>query len=483
MRKTVYLFLALIAAVLLFTGCENFLDSEGVSDQIKQNIKYANTTPCTIPITTETGSGIITKPAGGEAKVKPSDTFNLAFSAESDHQFLRWEIYDSATGKAIENGTYLKIEDLKMIDTTCNFVKLPENSNIKLAIRAITAVRPQIYLTGPVYSSDGSPRNSTLIARFDHSMDENSFYFSDEEKQKLKNELGITDNDFIFADASHNNVCYAYKKDGKKHYKNIEITADFEPTDNEVNVSGYSRDIATYYDVPFFTDSNKKILNIPAQLDPPIASFKNLTITIGKNAYYLSENNHITMRESKSWCFNLWGNKHKDPLIYHPDFPTNYNFYPKITNDSGEELTHEQEDNYDPGSASSNESSYKTSSDTEKIRLGFAFTAKDEWGCGLKKYFIIKFLDAVPDATGSTIYEVTVPYLKRRTELPSNSERLTAIAEAGTLDNIYWIDIPRNERLSAAKSYSFQVFAENHDLIRSFDKEIFHIKITSQANN
>ena len=71
---------AFLCMVFLFSSCENFLKAKGTADVIQQAIDYANSTKYSIKVNTEKGSGIVTKPAAGEALVKVSDTFSLSFS-------------------------------------------------------------------------------------------------------------------------------------------------------------------------------------------------------------------------------------------------------------------------------------------------------------------------------------------------------------------------------------------------------------------
>ena len=250
--KRVFVFT--ILAALFLTSCENFLKAKEVQSQIEDSIAYANASVYTIAITTEKSSGIVTKPAGGEAKVKPSDTFNLSFYAESDHQFIRWEVYNTTTNKAIESNEYFTIENPDLPDTNGTFIKTPESSNIKLGVRAISAQRPQIYHNMPIYTVDGAPRNTFITVKFDHDMEtHDTIYFSKKEQEELKKELNLADNDFLTTDLDFYGegiTCYGYIKDGKKYYKNISIVSD--------DSSGYNNDPLNYFDIPYLEKNNIK---------------------------------------------------------------------------------------------------------------------------------------------------------------------------------------------------------------------------------
>ena len=478
MKKT-FIFTTILAALVL-TSCENFLKAKDVQSQIEESIAYANADQYTIVVDTEKGSGIVTKPAGGEAKVKPSDTFNLAFYAESDHQFVRWEIYDLTINKKIEGNDYLTIENPNLPDTTCTLVKTPENSNIKLGVRAISAERPQIYFTAPAYSQEGVHRNSTIVVRFDHNMDENSIYYTDEEKQQLKEELGITDEDFLIADENRGCVCYGYKKDGTKHFKNIRIIPDSEPTDWENQVLGYSKDIYDYYDVPYFIDVYHRILHIPSKVDAPVGAFRKLTVIINKDCFYSLNDNHITMRESKSWLFALqeYGDKgfeidgpgrYKNPYIAVNNAETSivYTTSNVYLNANGQYVTYEEDGINEPPVEQLKKpsglpgSSIPESSDTEYIRLGFAFTVNDYTGTGIQPEFTITFCNADPDESGETEYVVKVPYQSRRNVELSN-DNLMSVGYAGEMSDLYWVEIERGERLKYKKAYSFQLNFANY---------------------
>lgn len=484
--KRVFVFI--ILAALFLTSCENFLKAKEVQSQIEDSIAYANASVYTIAITTEKSSGIVTKPAGGEAKVKPSDTFNLSFYAESDHQFIRWEVYNTTTNKAIESNEYFTIENPDLPDTTATLIKVPENSNITLGVRAITAVRPQINFTAPNYITGGVHRNSTITVRFDHNMDENSIYYTKEEKQKLKDELGLSDSDFLISGEEKGYVCYGYKKDGKKHFKNIQIESDSVPSDWENQALGYSKDIYDYYDVPYFEDKYNRILKLPASLDPPVGQFDTLTVIINKDCFYSLDNNtHVTMRESKSWLFNLQKNGDKGFTIEGP-YP---NRNPHISVNNGSTYivytcTNEYIDNNNivtytetglseppveqlklPSGAQETLSmpaplSIPESSDPEKIKLGFALCVNDYTGTGVKPYFTIIFCNAEPDEAGNIQYRVKVPYLSRKYE-EDYGDTIRATGYAGEMTDLYWVEIPRTERLSEAKAYSFKLEFENYE--------------------
>lgn len=173
--------MTVLCIVCLLSSCDNFLKGSKNREALERLIEYANTEKYKIKVDAPKGSGIVTKPAAGEADVKPSDSFDLSFNSESDSQFLRWEAYNSLTDEALADNTYLQIENPLMIDTTCTFLQEPEDENIQLAIRAITAKRPRIIRAIPIDQETGVPRNSQIRFLFDRfNMDPDCIYYSQE---------------------------------------------------------------------------------------------------------------------------------------------------------------------------------------------------------------------------------------------------------------------------------------------------------------
>lgn len=299
-------------AATLFSSCDSFQNSQEVKSQIVQQIDYANTNPYKIVIEAKKDSGIITKPASGEANVKPTDTFNLSFSAETDCQFLKWEVYNTATGQDIQDNSYLKIENPMMVDTTCDFVKAPEDSKIQLGIRAVTAKRPQIVLTKPTYQETGSPRTSNIQVLFDKAnMDPDSIYYTEQEMKALKKELKLKTSDFLKGDTTNcNDKYYGYKKDGIKHFKNIQISS--------AKVDG--QPLTEYFFDPYWAKEPNEIggstLIIQTTNQPAIPNGVTLFVTLDKNFCYFEEEIPVTLRESITWAYKTIDREYIKPEIF-----------------------------------------------------------------------------------------------------------------------------------------------------------------------
>lgn len=482
MKKSGFLtlFSGAFLCIALFTSCENFLKAKEVQSQIEDSIAYANASVYTIAVTTEKSSGIVTKPAGGEAKVKPSDTFNLSFYAESDHQFIRWEVYNSVSNEKIENNLYLSIENPDMVETTCTLVKTPENSDIKPEIRVVAVERPQVYFTSPNYSDDGTPRNARIEVEFDKDISEDSIYYTNEEIVQLKKD-GISDNKLL--KIPETDIVYGYEKNGHKFYKNIQITSG--------NNAWFYEDPFDYYDYPYF--ESKRTLVINTRILPPVEQFGKLTITLDKGFFYLFEDKTpVTMRESKKWLYSIKERETEEPYfsqtasalrIYNSD--SKQLWYAAITRNSlwvtdnntaiqtcYNNSTDEQiaaalkqlvEDNtkslnapvnLENPNVPLNDKLIPKSSDSDYIRLGFNFSVIDKGGSNLKPYFYIVFYNPKDE---DTPYYVQVPYYSR-----SENDKVCT-GQANISEDIYWVNIPRDEQLSEKKIYYFTLDAQDND--------------------
>ena len=81
-----------VFASFLFTGCENFLKSQEVKEEIVQAIDYNNAPYYPIAIEAVKGSGTIRTHLSGTALQKVTDTFTVKFEPESGYKFIRWEM-------------------------------------------------------------------------------------------------------------------------------------------------------------------------------------------------------------------------------------------------------------------------------------------------------------------------------------------------------------------------------------------------------
>ena len=360
------------------------MKAKGTAEVIEQAIEYANAGKYQIKVESEKGCGIVTKPAAGEALVKPSDIFNLSFSSESDSQFLKWEAYNAITDETLEDETYLKIENPLMIDTTCTFVKDPEDENIVLAVRAVTAKRPRVIRATPVDQETGVPRNSPVRISFDKfNMDPECIYYTEEEMQALKTELGLKDSDFLQGDNEHcNGRYYGYKKDDKRFFKNIQIGSS--------PVSGSS--LTKYFYDPYWdndlNDMGGSTLVIQTTNPPPP---KNVVVyvTLAKDFCYFEENTAVTLREATTISYKTMYDKEKQaPEIFVPKDSQNNNDYNviKYKNSNGEFVALPYTTN--PDIVPNN---IPVCDDINYITMSFSFSATDTGGSGIANRFRLRW--------------------------------------------------------------------------------------------
>ena len=434
---------ASLCIVFLFCSCENFLKAQGTAEVIQQAIDYANSTKYSIKVESEKGSGIVTKPAAGEALVKVTDIFNLSFSSESDSQFIKWEAYNSKTGEAFTDNTYLQIENPLMIDTTCTFVKDPENENIQLAVRAVTAKRPRIIRATPVDQETGVPRNSQVRISFDKfNMDPECIYYTEEEIQTLKTELGLKDSEFLQGDNEHcDGKYYGYKKDDKHFFKNIQIVSS--------PVTGSS--LTKYFYDPYWekdpNDMGGSTLVIQTTNPPPP---KNVVVyvTLAKDFCYYAGDIAVTFREANTISYKtMYDMDRTAPEFFVPKDSQNKNDYHvmKFKNANGEFISLPYTKD-----AENSPFSIPVCDDINYITVSFSFTATAAGGSGIANRFR---LYCKPESSASS-YQYN-PYV----EIPYSKV---------TPDTGYtqWSEeyiIPRSDGLRDAGTYCFLLEAINND--------------------
>ena len=391
---------ALICIVLLFSSCENFLKAQGTAEVIEQAIEYANASKYSIKVESEKGSGIVTKPAAGEALVKVTDTFNLSFSSESDSQFLKWEAYNLTTDEAFTDNTYLQIDNPLMIDTTCTFVKDPEDENIQLAIRAVTAKRPRIILSTPTYQETGTPRSSNVQIFFDKfNMETSLIYYTEEEMKELKKQYKLKDEDFLQGD---NEKCggqyYGYIKDNVKYFKNIQIAST--PADGS--------SLTQYYFDPYWEKEPNymggRTLVIQVTNPPPPKNIS-ISITLAKEFCYFEEDIAVTLREDSTINYKTMNTDEEVPptIILPKDEQGNeiYNVM-KVKDSNGDFVSLPY---IIQGYAAQVFGNIPVCNDVEYITMSFNFTATDEGGSGLANRFRLR----CENVSGRPVIEL--PYL------------------------------------------------------------------------
>ena len=426
----------LFCVVFLFSSCDNFLKGSKTREDLERNIEYANADEYQIKVNAQKGSGIVTKPAAGEAKVKVSDTFNLSFSSESDSQFLKWEAYNAVTNAPLADDTYLQIENPLMIDTTCTFVKDPEDENIQLAVRAVTAKRPRIILSTPTYQETGAPRSSNVQIFFDKfNMETNIIYYTQEEMEELKKKEKLTDEDFLQGDSQKcGGQYYGYIKDDVKHFKNIQIASSC--------VDGSS--LTKYYFDPYWEKEPNYVggRTLVIQVtNPPPPKDVSISITLAKDFCYFEDDIAVTLREDSTINYktNVEKEDVKPAIIVPKDEQGNYNYnVMKFKDSNGDFITLPvQVNELDP-----KPENIPACNDVEYITMSFNFTATDEGGSGMANRFRL----CVNNGAGV----IELPYLD------------TTASEAYTQWSKEYL-IPRSAHLQSAGEYNFTLEVIDND--------------------
>ena len=433
-----------LCTAFLFTSCDNFLKGSKNREALERLIEYANTEKFKIKVEAPKGSGIVTKPAAGEADVKPSDSFDLSFNSESDSQFLRWEAYNSVTDEPLTDNTYLKIENPLMIDTTCTFVSEPEDQNIQLVIRAITAKRPRIIRTTPIDQETGVPRNSNVRILFDRfNMDPDCIFYTQKEMQELKTQFGLKDSDFLQGDdANCDGKYYGYIKDEKKFFKNIQIVSS--------PVSGSS--LTKYFYDPYWeknpNDLGGRTLVIQTTNPPPP---KNVVVyvTLSKDFCYFEDDIPVTLREATTMSYKtMYDDDPASPVFILPKDSQNNDDHCviKFKNANGE---------YEPLWWSTDKNNPMTNNlpvcnEQQYFYLSFSFRAKDSGGSSIKNSFSLCCEN--PDKPNG---ETSAPKI----ELPY----VSYTEEDGYVDWSAEYIIPRTQYLKSGKNYCFTLEVADND--------------------
>lgn len=123
--------LSLTVFFLSLTGCENFLNSKGLKDEISQAVDYASKPDVILKINVNNLHGTLTGETGGVYKLGVEK--NLSFVPANDYQFCCWKVYnekDEETGCAKSDEIYIKDKD----NLTTTFTILKNVSGIRLVI-------------------------------------------------------------------------------------------------------------------------------------------------------------------------------------------------------------------------------------------------------------------------------------------------------------------------------------------------------------
>ena len=261
-------------------------------------------------------------------------TYQLSFRPYDDYEFIRWEIFNKANGTAIQNGTYITIENPDDRNTTYSFAELPEDDSIQVAVRPVLAQRPEIYSWSPIKASQNTYKDSMIQFMFDYDMDPSSIYYSLEEIKTIHNYYNIAYENFLPAvtqaelaggDAFKELYHYGYKQgsgDAEEYiYKNISITLQ----DGNKNMN-------KCFDAPVF--EGKRVVTIPSSNKAELPNYAVVQVTIDKNFCYIKDGISVIMKKSKYWTYQV--NKEKDGKG--PDVPNESDVMVAFSGANGKEI-------------------------------------------------------------------------------------------------------------------------------------------------
>ena len=278
-------------ALLLISGCKNFLNGAETAAEIDSAIAYAKAPSYTISIDYPSGKGVMKSPAGGEVQKKLTDKFSLHFEPSTDCEFVSWKVMDSVTGNEFQNGEYLTLDSIFDAETSCTFTKEPPSA-VKLTLKATVAPRAQIISYSPMTMD--VLKDSSIQVLFDQDMDENSIYYNAEELENLIAEVGEEN---LLSSNLNEGKYYGYIKDGETFFKNISF-ADNDSYEN----------ITCCYAEPFFV--TPRMLSINTSTENKLVDFTQVLVTFEKDFFYKADDSNpqsknITMSQSKKWIYQV----------------------------------------------------------------------------------------------------------------------------------------------------------------------------------
>jgi len=238
------------------------------------------------------------------------DNIQLYFEEDKEYAFIEWKITDNK-GNILPASCYEitanqkdKVGNLKNPDISIKFIQKPENAaeNFSIKVNAVTSVKPEIVYATPTYSSSGSFAASRIMVMFDHDMDSNSLYYSENEIAELK-QNGVKKSDLKY---DSENRCYAYNAKDGIHYRNISIT-------NLVT----GKNISDNYLAPVFESPNSLVIKANPENLPNAGT--QVYVTVSTDYFYKENDIPVTLVSSKKWNFLINGNSDSNaptPAIY-----------------------------------------------------------------------------------------------------------------------------------------------------------------------
>lgn len=393
--------------------------------------------------------------SGSKGKMSPASgtlvqsfinkSYSISFEPDTDYEFIRWQIYDKSKNSEneIENGTYITLADAENESTTYTLTALPENDSVQLAIRAVIAERPQILSYSPIFTDEGTRKDTAIQVVFDYDMDESSIYYTKEEIISL-NESGIAYTAFLpevtedeISETGTLKKHYGYKTNGEVFYKNIFIT------DNETGANRNS-----CFNAPVF--DSKRILTISANKTKLLPSYSIPLVTLDKNFCYKVDGKKVSMAGSKKWIYQV--NKETDgegPVIQEGSEPEIY-LCPEIIEKTSDEIELRGK-KLTAGACS--ETPWAENIFNNDKKLGLDITVKDN-GIGPTNMFTMnlqKMLDSNYEPADKT-YEKTLYYQNIKSKI-ATYQNIVDLSDLNLEHGVYAVSFVFKDKSNNDKKY------------------------------
>ena len=155
MKKYVKILSALVLALTLFTGCDNFLSGVNLKEELSAMITDINAQTVSVTVYADSKEGLI-NPSGSVSFKLEIESKNLVFSEDDAYSFQHWEVRTGLDKDAsvLEEGKDYKIEDTNSPSTKITILKYTEGMVIvPVCIERISEKAENFFLTTPLQSA------------------------------------------------------------------------------------------------------------------------------------------------------------------------------------------------------------------------------------------------------------------------------------------------------------------------------------------
>lgn len=238
MKKLKFLF----AILLLFSSCDNFMDSTLFQQELEEKMDYANAKSHIVFINALEGTGTFME-GGGTKTVKKTDSFDVEFNVNPAYKFIRWIAVDRKDNSK-KRDNYIVFADPTSYKTTVTLTGDCDDILIRpecLSYLTITGFAPEYKDTGVEYNSD-------IKITFPDYLDQSAFAYTKEELTVL----GVEEANFLKTTSfDGKEYIYGYVKNNRTFYKNIEITS-----------STSAANITSFFTPPVIINGNTLLLSL-----------------------------------------------------------------------------------------------------------------------------------------------------------------------------------------------------------------------------